>query len=195
MRDQPASAYRLPRYVASTGVAIRGSIDGFGFLVGSVLVGHGDPQPLPDRGELAVGEFEQPRRQREPAVEIGHVRGGNRTLVTDIVLELRPCVLQHRAHLDGRRLLFALHADQQMPAGIAPPAFARGLQPHVPIVEQTHLVGQQRRDRVDVLAQVGDDPQADLVGDLHQRVAEESAARPQHVRPWPRTTRRSLSAR
>ena len=102
--------------------------------------------------------------------------GGNRTLVADVVLELRPRVLQHGADLDRRGLLFALDADQQVPARIAPAAFARGLQTHVAVVEQPHLVGEQRRDRVDVVAQIGDDPQPDLVGDLHQGVAEESLA-------------------
>ena len=113
------------------------------------------------RGELAIGEFEQPGRQREPSIQIGRVLGGNRTLVADVVLELGPRVLQHGADLDRRRLLFALDADQQVPAGITPPAFARGLQTHVAVVEQPHLVGEQSRDRVDVLAQIGDDPQPD----------------------------------
>ena len=164
----------MPRYVASTGVAIRGSVSSSALLVGRLVVGHGDPQPLADGGELAIGEFEQPGRQREPSIQIGRVFGGNRTLVADVVLELRPCVLQHGAHLDRRGLLFASDADEQVPAGIAPPALACGLQPHVAVVEQSHLVGEQRRHRVDVLAQIGDDPQPDLVGDLDQRVAEES---------------------
>ena len=124
------------------------------------------PQPLADGGELPVGEFEQACRQCEPSIQIGRMFGGNRTLVADVVLELRPRVLQHGADLDRRRLLLAFHADQQVPAGVTPPALARRLQAHVAVVEQPHLVGEQRGDRVDVLAQIGDDPQPDLVGDL-----------------------------
>ena len=102
--------------------------------------------------------------------------GGNRSLVTDVVLELRPCVLQHSADLDRSRLLFALDADQKVSAGVPPSAFTRRFQAHVAVVEQPHLIGEQRRDSVDVLAKIGDDPQPDLVGDLGQRVGEESAA-------------------
>jgi len=52
-------------------------------------------------------------------------------------------------------LLLALHPDQQVPARVAPTAFARGLETHVSVLEQPHLVGEQPGDRVDVGPQVG----------------------------------------
>ena len=82
------------------------------------------------------------------------------------MLELGPRVLQDGPDLNRRRLLFAFDGDEQMPARVAPPALARGLQPHVTVIEQPHLLGEQIGDRGDIVAQIGDHPQADLVGDL-----------------------------
>ena len=68
-------------------------------------------QPLADHGELPVGELEQAGGQREPAVEVGGVLLGDRALVADVVLELRPRVLQHRAHLHLRPARIARTVD------------------------------------------------------------------------------------
>src|SRR5215218_11073321 len=70
------------------------------------LVGQRGAQPVTDRRELAIRELEQPSSKREPAVEIMHVLVGNGSLVTDVVLELGPSVLQDRAYLH-------LHASVQ----------------------------------------------------------------------------------
>ncbi len=140
------------------------------------LCGRRRLQALADRGELAVGQFQQARREREAAIQIGGVLLGDRPLVADVVLELRPRVLQDRAHLNRRGLLLALDADQQVPARVAPAALAGGLLTHVAVVEQLHLVGQQVGDGRDVVAQERDHAQADLVGDLRERIGEEPLA-------------------
>ena len=69
---------------------------------------------------------------------------GDGALVADVVLELGPRVLQHRAdlHLGApARASYAdglpglVQGDQQVPAGVAEPALAGGLLAHVAVVE------------------------------------------------------------
>ena len=57
-----------------------------------------------------------------------------------------------------------------MPARVTEPAGPRGLAAHVAIVEHRQLVGQQLGDGVDVTADVGDDPNSYLIGDVPHRV-------------------------
>ena len=63
-----------------------------------------------------------------------------------------------------------------MPAGVAEPALAGGLLPHVAVVEHPQLVAEQVGDRGDVAAHVGDDPHPDLVGDLGSGSGKAGAA-------------------
>src|SRR4029079_7756268 len=89
-------------------------------------------------------------------------------------------VLQDGAHLDRRapavqvvvhgRVGLGAGGDEQVSAGVSPAAVGGGLLPHVAVVEEGELVGQQVGDGVDVVAQVGDHPDPDLVGDLGERV-------------------------
>ena len=122
------------------------------------------------------------RRSKSRRVLVRH-----RALVADVVLELRPRVLQHRADLHLRRvpahqlvggmpLARGVEADQQVPAGVAEPALLRGLLAHVAVVVHDHLVAQQLGHGRDVAVHVGDHPDADRVGDLAQRVGVEGYA-------------------
>ncbi len=129
-------------------------------------------QRLADGGELAVGELEEARRQRESSVEVGCVLGRHRALVADVVLELRPRVLEHGPDLH-RRPAAVVEADQQVAAGVAEPALARGLLAQVTVVVHDDLVAEQLGDSGDIAVHVGDDPDADLVGDVAQRVGIE----------------------
>ena len=112
---------------------------------------------------------------------------GDGPLVADRVLELGPGVLEDRADLHlrapaaerlvgRRRAAGRVDRHEQVPAGVAEPALARGLLPHVAVVEHPQLVAEQVRHRGDVAVQVGDHPDPDLVGDLLQRVGVERAA-------------------
>ena len=67
-------------------------------------------------------------------------------------------------------MLTRVQRHQQVPARVTEPAGAGGLAAHVSIVEHRELVGQQLGDSVDVTADVGDDPNPDLVGDVPHRV-------------------------
>ena len=169
-----------------------------------VAAGAGDraAQPVADGGELLVGELEQPGREGEAAVEVGGVLGGHGALVADVVLELGPGVLQHGADLHlhvaarqvgVRRLALAsrVEDDLEVAAGVAEPALAGRLAAEVAVVGDDHLVGQQVGDRRDVVAHVGDHPDAELVADLAQRVGVEPLRR----RPsgWPSRRRRRRS--
>ena len=139
-------------------------------------------QPVADRGELLVGELEQPGGEREPAVEVAGVLLGNGALVADVVLELRPRVLQHGAHLDLRERAAVLRVgDLEVPAGVAEPALARGLLAEVAVVEHGQLAAEHVGDRGDVAAHVGDHPDADLVGD-RRAAGRRRRARPSTVR-------------
>ena len=79
-----------------------------------------------------------------------------------------------------------VEADQQVPAGVAEPALARGLPAHVAVVVDDDLVVEQVGHGLDVAVHVGDHPDADLVGDLAQRVGERAAV--------PSTVRAALAA-
>ena len=118
------------------------------------------------------------RRSRSARRVLGDV-----ALVADVVLELRPRVLQHGPHLDagavslqGRELGAGQGLDQQVPAGVAEAPRPRGLLAQVAVVEDGELVVEHLRDGRDVAVDVGDDADADLVGDLLQRVRVERAA-------------------
>ena len=128
-------------------------------------------QPLADRRELLVGQLQQPGRQGEPAVELARVLGRDRALVADVVLELGPGVLQHGAELHLHDPALDLHL--QVPAGVAEPALAGGQLPEVAVVEHRQLLGEQRGHGLDVVADVGDHPDAELVADVAQRVGVE----------------------
>ena len=82
-----------------------------------------------------------------------------------------------------------VQSDHQVPTGVAEPALARGLLAPVAVVVHEHLLGQNVGDGVDVVAYVGDHPDAELVGDLGQRVGVEPARRV--VRALSRRRRRS----
>ncbi len=137
--------------------------------------------PVTDRGELTVGELEQPGGEGEAAVEVRGLLGRDGALVADVVLELGPGVLQHRPdlHLDRLpeqdRLQRTVHParvelEQQVPAGVAEAPLAGRLPPEVAVVEHLGLVGEEVGDRLHVAVHVGDHAQADLVGDVAQRV-------------------------
>ena len=98
------------------------------------------------------------------------------------MLELRPRVLQHGADLhlgahaarwpsnSGCAARTGSRRDLQVPAGVAEPTFAGGLSAHVAVLEHGELVGEQVGHGGDVAEHVGDHADADLVGDLGQRV-------------------------
>ena len=77
-----------------------------------------------------------------------------------------------------RRLVLAggVEADEQVPAGVAEAALARGLPTHVAVVVDDDLVVEQVGHGLDVAVHVGDHPDPDLVGDLAQRVGERRRA-------------------
>ena len=158
-----------------------------GYAVGVRGAGRRGAQGVADRGELPVGQLQQPGRQGEPAVEVARVLVRHRALVADVVLELRPRVLQHRADLHLRRvpahqlvgrmaLACGIEADQQVPAGVAEPSLLRGLLAHVAVVVDDHLVAQQVGHGRHVAVHVGDHADADRVGDLAERVGVEGYA-------------------
>ena len=57
-----------------------------------------------------------------------------------------------------------------MPAGVAEPALARGLLAEVAVVEDGQLAAEHVGDGGHVAAHVGDHAEADLVGDVGERV-------------------------
>ena len=144
-----------------------------GVVVGRLAEG-GAAQPVADRGELLVGELEQPRGQREPPVELARVLGRDAALVADVVLELGPGVLQHGAqlHLDHP----AVDLELEVSAGVAEPALAGGELAEVAVVDHPQLLGQQRGHSLHVVAHVGDHPDAEQVADVAQRVGIERCA-------------------
>ena len=106
---------------------------------------------------------------------------GDVALVADVVLELRPGVLEHGADLHlrdpaaqtrvaGLALAGRVERDQQVPAGVAEAALARGLVAHVAVVVTTTWSPSRSATARDVAVDVGDHADADLVGDLAQRV-------------------------
>ena len=162
MRDQPASWNWPARKVARSEALIRGSSSSDG----EPLATHRGLQRVADLGELPVRQLEQPGGQGEPAVEVGDVLLGDGALVAHVVLELRPRVLEDRAHLhrgavapDGvvcrGHALDGVDRHEQVAARVAEPALAGGLAAHVAVVEDAELVGEQAGDGVDVAVQVG----------------------------------------
>ena len=147
---------------------------------GQLLATHRRLQGVADLRELPVRQLQQPGREGEPAVEVGHMLLGDGPLVADVVLELGPRVLQDRAHLHRgaarQHLVCRGHAldgvdrHEQVAAGVAEPALAGRLATHVAVVEDAELVGQQTGHRIHVAVQVGHHPDADLVGDLGEGV-------------------------
>ena len=108
---------QLRQQARDPGVVVGARPLGVGVLPGEVRrqLARGDPvgvdlglrdgaaaEPVADGGELLVGELEQPGGEGEAAVEVARVLLGHGALVADVVLELRPRVLQHGAHLDLR---------------------------------------------------------------------------------------------
>ena len=139
-------------------------------------------EPIADRGELAVGELEQTRGQREPPVEVARVLLGDRALVADGVLELGPGVLEDRADLYRRRARrcgddagrpAGVDADQQVPTGVAEVALVGGLLAEVAVVEYQQLVAEQIGDGGDVAVEVEDDAHPDRIGDVDEGIGVE----------------------
>ena len=73
--------------------------------------------------------------------------------------------------------------DLEVPAGVAEPALAGRLLPQVAVVEHGQLAAEHVGDRGHVAAHVGDDPDADLVGDLAQRVGVDGQRRRRSATP------------
>ena len=193
MRDQPALEYRPARKVACPPADPRV----VGVPAVHAAVAEAGLEPVADRAELPVGELEQPGGEGEPPVEVGHLLRRHRALVADVVLELGPGVLEHRAQLDrgaerAGRMPSARRSPsrhQQVPAGVAEPTRRGGLLAEVAVVENGELLGEQVGDGVHVALDVGDDPDADLVGDRVQRVGAGSPPVERRRAPWRRTTR------
>lgn len=93
--------------------------------------------------------LEQPCGEREPAVEVGDVRGRDRALVAHVVLELGPRVLEDRAHLHRggapakvcvcRVAGLVVERHQQVAGGVAEASLLRRLLAEVPVVEDAEL--------------------------------------------------------
>ena len=131
--------------------------------------------------ELAVRQLEQPGGHGEAPVELVDVLGRDLALVADVVLELGPRVLEHRAQLDLD--LAPAELELEVPAGVAEPALARGELAEVAVVEHDEVLRQQGRGRVDVAGDEGDHADAELVADVAQRVRVEQRRPPRCGRP------------
>ena len=129
-------------------------------ILGSLVASGARSGGTADRSRSRIAENSRSASSSRPAARVkrrsrsGASLLGDGALVADVVLELRPRVLQDCPHLDGRGLLLALDGDEQVPARITPAALARRLQTHVAVVEQPHLVGRadwppRRRRRAD----------------------------------------------
>lgn len=105
------------------------------------------PESLSDLGELVVSQFEQPGGEGETAVELADVLGRHGSFVADVVLELGPRMLQHRAHLDLGRV-----PAQVGEVGMALPGPDPG--------RSSGAGWRSRSDLVQVLAQVLESPPA-----------------------------------
>ena len=86
-------------------------------------------------------------------------------------------MLQHRPELHRGatqglvcRGLPLVTRHEEMATGITEATLARGLEAHVPVLEDGELLGEQLRNGDDVALDVGDHAHADLVGDLAQGV-------------------------
>ncbi len=112
---------------------------------------------------------------------------GHRALVADVVLELGPRVLEHRADLHGgappaqrgvcrRDRAARIDRHEQVTAGVAEATGPRRLLTHVAVVDDGQLLSEQLGDGGDVVGHEGDDPHPHLVGDVDERVGVEQRA-------------------